>query len=104
MNIWIAMIAIGGLTFLTRLSFVVLLERVKLPPVFQRGLRFDPIAVLSAIIAPELGYKANSLFLSLYNPKLIAGLVAILVAHFTKNIFWTILAGIAVFFPLRLVL
>ena len=68
MNIWIIMIAIGLLTFATRLSFIALLERIKLPVTFQRALRFVPIAILSAIIAPELGYANNVPALTFGNP------------------------------------
>ena len=102
MNIWIVMIVLGLLTFATRQSFIALLERIKLPPAFQRALRFVPIAVLSAIIAPELGYYNNALALSPMNPRLLAGIVATLVAFWTKNVVWTLLAGMAVFWILRI--
>lgn len=102
MNLWILMIAVGLLTFLTRLSFIALLERIQLPPAFQRALRFVPIAVLSAIIAPEIGYLDNRLVLSPQNPRLLAAMVATLVAYYTKNVVWTIVAGMAVFWILGL--
>ena len=102
MNIWIVMVLLGLLTFATRLSFIALLERIKLPRTFQRALRFVPIAVLSAIIAPELGYYKDALALSPTNPRLLAGIVATLVAFWTKNVVWTLLAGMAVFWVLRL--
>ena len=95
MNIWIIMIIGGLLTFATRLSFIFLLDRIKVPDWFRRGLRFVPVAVLSAIILPELTSPNNTLFLSWRNPELLAGLVAILVAWKTKNVLLTILAGMA---------
>ncbi len=102
MTLWILMISVGLLTFLTRLSFIALLERIQLPAAFQRALRFVPIAVLSAIIAPEIGYLDNALFLSPQNPRLLAAIIATLVAYFTKNVVWTILAGMAAFWILGL--
>lgn len=102
MNIWTIMIALGLLTFATRLSFILLLERVNLPRNFHRALRFVPIAVLSAIIAPELGYSNNTLALSLTNPRLLAGLVATFVAYRTKNVILTILAGMVVLWILKI--
>ena len=102
MNIWIIMIILGLLTFATRLSFIVLLERINLPRNFQRALRFVPIAVLSAIIAPELGYSNNVLAISPTNPRLLAGLIATLVAYKTKSVIWTISIGMAVFWLLQL--
>jgi branched-subunit amino acid transport protein len=104
MNIWIIMICIGILTFATRLSFIALLERIKLPAAFQRALRFVPIAVLSAIIAPELGLREGALFLSPTNPRLIAGIIATAVAYFTKNVIATIIVGMAAFWLLNLFL
>jgi branched-subunit amino acid transport protein len=102
MNIWIVMIALGLLTFTIRFSFIALLERIKLPTTFQRALRFVPIAVLSAIIAPELGFSNNMLAISPTNPRLIAGIVATVVAFWTKNVFWTLLAGMGIFWILRM--
>lgn len=102
MNIWLVMLFLGLLTFAIRLSFILLLERIKLPPTFQRALRLVPIAVLSAIIAPELGYYNEALALSPTNPRLLAGIVATLVAFWTKNVVWTLLAGMAVFWLLKL--
>jgi branched-subunit amino acid transport protein len=102
MNIWIVMIVLGLLTFAIRFSFIALLERIKLPVTFQRALRFVPIAVLSAIIAPELGYYKEALTLSPTNPRLLAGIVATLVAFWTKSVVWTLLAGMVVFWVLRM--
>ncbi len=102
MNIWLVMIIIGLFTFATRFIFIALLERIKLPRNFQRALRFVPIAVLSAIIAPELGYTNNQLALIPTNPRLLAGIVATLVAYKTKSVIWTISAGMAVFWVLHL--
>jgi branched-subunit amino acid transport protein len=102
MNIWIVMIVLGLLTFTIRFSFIALLERIKLPVTFQRALRFVPIAVLSAIIAPELGYSNNMLVISPANPRLIAGIIATVVAFWTKNVFWTLLAGMGIFWILRM--
>lgn len=103
MNLWLLMIVIGALTFLTRLSFIALLERLKVPPFFQRALRFVPLAVLSAIIAPELIYPGGQLNLSPLNPRLLAGLAATLIAYQTKSVLWSLLAGMLVFFLLKLV-
>ncbi len=104
MEIWLIMLLIGILTFSIRLSFIVLLERIQLPEAFLRALRFVPIAVLSAIIAPELAMKNNQLFLSLANPRLLAGVAATLVAYRTRSVVWSILAGMAIFWGLKLVL
>jgi branched-subunit amino acid transport protein len=102
MNIWVIMIIGGLLTFATRLSFIFLLDRIRVPDWFRRSLRFVPAAVLSAIILPELTSPNNTLFLSWRNPQLLAGMVAILVAWRTKNVLLTILAGMAALVVIQL--
>jgi branched-subunit amino acid transport protein len=104
MNIWLVMIVGGLFTFATRLSFILLLDRIKVPDWFRRGLRFVPVAVLSAIILPELTSPDGSLYLSWRNPQLLAGAVAILVAWRTKNVILTIVVGMAALLLFQFVL
>jgi branched-subunit amino acid transport protein len=86
----------------TRFSFIALLERWQAPLIVQRALRFVPIAVLTAIIIPELVLHNNTLDLRPENPRLLAGLVAILVAWKTSNVLITIVVGMAAFWLLQL--
>ena len=95
MNIWLIMLLGGLITFGMRFSFVFLLGRFEVPETMRRALHYVPPAVLSAIVFPELFLRAGSLDLSLGNSRLLAGLVAILVAAWTKNSLLTILAGMA---------
>jgi branched-subunit amino acid transport protein len=104
MNIWLIMIIAGLATFATRLSFILLLDRIRVPDWFRRGLCYVPVAVLSAIILPELTSPTGSLFLSWRNPQLLAGMVAILVAWRTKNVLLTIAVGMAALLAIKLVL
>jgi len=104
MNIWLVMLVGGLLTFATRLSFILLLHRIRVPEWFRHGLRFVPVAVLSAIILPELTRPDGTLFLSWRNPQLLAGAVAILVAWRTKNVILTIIAGMAALLVFQFVL
>ncbi len=100
-SIWTVMIVVGLLTFLTRLSFVLLLERWKPPQVVRSALRYVPVAALSAIIVPELLLVNNTLDFSPGNARLIAGVIAALVAWRTKNALWTIAAGMTAFLILE---
>jgi branched-subunit amino acid transport protein len=93
MSLWLVILLAGMLTFATRLSFILLLDLIKVPDWFRRGLRFVPGAVLSAIILPELATRNAALDLSLHNPQLYAGTLAVLVAWRTRNVLLTILAG-----------
>ncbi len=104
MNIWLLILLAGLITFATRLSFIVLMEKMKAPEWFLRSLRFVPIAVLSAIAFPELISRNGSLFISARNPELWAGIAAILVAWRTRNILLTIGVGMAGLLVLQVLL
>ncbi len=100
-NIWPAMIGLGILTFLIRFSFIALLDRWQAPPLVQRALRFVPVAVLTAIIVPALTLLPNGAFnTNMLNPRLLAGIVAVIVAWETKNVILTIVIGMIVFWVL----
>jgi branched-subunit amino acid transport protein len=100
-QIWLTLIIAGTLTYLTRLSFIALLDRWQLPPIVLRALRFVPPAVLSAIIFPELFIRSGIMDVSLNNFRLIAGVIAALVGWRTRNIFLTIAAGMAALYLLQ---
>ena len=95
MTIWLVVLLGGLVTFGMRFSFVWLLGRLEVPETMRRALRYVPPAVLSAIVFPELFLREGHLDLSLGNSRLLAGLVAITVAAWTKNSLLTILAGMA---------
>ena len=94
-SLWVTMLAAGLLTYAIRLSFILLLERWQPPDLLKRALRFVPAAVLAAIILPEMVFRNSSLFLSPANPRLLAGLLAVLIAWRTKNVLVTIGTGMA---------
>ena len=93
MNIWLIMLIGGLITFGMRFSLIFLFGRFEVPQTLRRALHYVPPAVLSAIIFPELLYQSGHLDLSLGNTRLLAGVIAILVAWYTKNTLLTILAG-----------
>ena len=101
MNLWLVVIVAGVLTFLIRLSFISLLANWELPPLFQRALGFVPPAVMTAIVFPELLIRDGHVVANLDNHRLIAGVVAILVAWRFKKIMPTILVGMVALWLLQ---
>jgi branched-subunit amino acid transport protein len=95
MSIWAVMLLGGALTYLTRLSFIWLQDRISMPPLARRALRFVPPAVLAVVIFQELLYHSGSLDLSLVNTRLLAGIFAVIVAWRSRNPLLTIAAGMA---------
>ena len=104
MNTLLVFLAGGLLTFAMRFSFVYLSGRVPLPESVRRMLRFVPAAVLSAIVAPELLFHSGAFDLSLGNMRLIAGVLAVLVAWRTRNTLVTILVGFGFLLAAQLLL
>lgn len=92
-TLWVTLVVIGLLTVGIRLSFILLLERWKPPLILERSLRFVPAAVLSAIILPEMVLRNNALDVSFGNARLLAGLLAGVVAWRTRNALLTIVVG-----------
>ena len=104
MNIWLVMLLGGLITFAIRFSFIYLFGKFEVPGTIRRALHYVPPAVLSAIIFPELFLPNGTWNVSLENTRLLAGLVAILVAWFSRNTLITIVAGMIALFLLKLVL
>jgi branched-subunit amino acid transport protein len=104
MNLWLIIIGMGIVTFGIRLVPIVLLGRIGIPLIAQRALRFVPPAVLTAIIVPELLYRNDQVDMSLTNARLLAGLIAIVVAWRTKNALITIGVGMIALWVLQAVL
>lgn len=103
-NLWLVMFLGGLATFLTRLSFILLVGRREIPVWLRRSLRFVPPAVLTAIIVPELLISGGHLNISLGNERLLAGLLAVLVAWKTRNTILTILVGMVALWIFRLII
>ena len=103
-EVWLIIALTTILTFGTRLSFIFLHGLWQPPELFQRALRFVPPAVLSAIILPEMLIVNQRFFFSLTNPRLIAGIVAMLVAWRTRRSFLTIAIGMLALYLAQLVI
>lgn len=101
MNIWLVLFITGVITYGIRLSFILLYGKKRMPARLQQGLRFVPPAVLSAIIFPELLLPGGELDLSPGNPRLLAGILAALVAWRTKNVILTIVIGMVALLVLQ---
>ncbi len=101
-TIWITLAVAGLLTYLIRLSFIALLGKWTPPEWVSRALRFVPPAVLTAIIFPEVLIRDGQLAPA--NPRLLAGVVAALVAWRTKNVVLTIVVGMAALITIQILL
>lgn len=87
-------------TYMTRFTLIGALGR-DLPEGVVRWLRFIPLAVLSALITPAIFAPTGKLELGLPVLALLGGAF---IAWRTRNVFYTILAGLAIFWLMRLII
>ena len=99
--LWLTMAGAGAVTFALRLSFIALLGRTGTPLFLGRALRFVPAAVLTAVVIPLLFYDNGALEVSLGNERLLAGLVAALIAWRTRSVLFTLGGGMATLWALQ---
>ncbi|MDO5706972.1 MAG: AzlD domain-containing protein [Paracoccus sp. (in: a-proteobacteria)] len=92
--VWIVIAVTGIGTFLLRFSFLGALGRHSLPPMVLRLLRYTPVAVLPALVAPLVVWPAATGGQT--DPaRLIAALATLTVGMLTRNVLAAILAGAA---------
>lgn len=103
MPLLLTIVGMGLITFAIRAALFLLPAGAQLPEWLLRALRYVPAAVLSAIIAPELLMPGGTFDLSLGNERLLAGLVAVVVAWRTRNVLLTVGVGMVVLWVLQVV-
>jgi len=99
--LWVDIVGAAAVTFVLRLSFVALLGRTEMSPSVERALRFVPAAVLTAFVIPLLIYENGAMQLSLENERLLAGLIAALIAWRTRSVLFTLGVGMATLWLLQ---
>lgn len=102
MTAFLAILVTGVGTYLTRASFIVGLANRTIPQPVSRGLEFVGPAVLAALVVTLLVDESGRVAVGV--PEL-AGLAAAgVVGWRTRGVLWTVLAGMAAFWGLQLVL
>lgn len=103
MEVWIVIAVLTLATIVTRCLVFMFPNAVKLPPKVQHALRYAPAAALAAVILPDLFYNSSGTFdLGLSNPKLLAGVGALVFCYLTRRMLGTIVVGMVIFTALRL--
>lgn len=103
--VWLAVLLGGIGTFAIRGSFVFLYEQLDLPELVEEALRYVPAAVLAALVVPavltvngtpvaELGLAPDTAVRTLVgSDRVLAGLLAAVVAYYTEDVLATIVVG-----------
>jgi branched-subunit amino acid transport protein len=92
---WVLIAGLSAIAFLSRALFILPDRQLKLPPALEGVLRYAPAAALTAIIVPDFACLDGVMTLSVANPRLLAGVVAFVVAAWTRSILLTIVFGMA---------
>ncbi len=100
-EIFLLIAGMAVVTFITRFAFIVLFRRAHFSERLYRWLRFIPIAILSALIAPTILMPQGFLNLSFHNSYLLAGIASVGVALKTRNIIFTVAIGMTMILLLR---
>lgn len=102
MTDWILIIGMTLVTFLPRYIPLALAGKIKITPLFSLALSYVPIAVMSIIIIQATMIKEGEISMVMENHKLLASIVAFVVAIMTKHMFLTIIAGLISFVLIKI--
>jgi branched-subunit amino acid transport protein len=91
-RVWVAIVLAGAGTYALRASFLLAADRLaRVPSGVERLLRQIPPAALASLVVPALLRPHGEL--DLFSPRLVAGLVAAVVAWRTRNVAATLTVG-----------
>lgn len=90
-----------AVTFGIRFALFAKAHKVVMPPFLERSLRFVPVAVLTAIIAPMIFISNNVVQISLSNEWFLGATAAFVVGVWLQKQLLTIVVGVAVFFVVK---
>lgn len=97
------MLIVGALNYLSRLSFIAFFARREMPALLARALKFVPAAMLTALIVPMIATPALAGSAGVL-PRVLAALLATLVAWRTRHEMAVIVAGMAALWVLQALL
>ena len=103
---WEAVLTIVGLaaiTLFTRTFFLISDRELVLPGWVQRGLRYAPLAALAAVVVPEIVVTQGQLIDTWKDARLFAAAASTAYFFWRRGILGTILTGMAVLVPLKLI-
>lgn len=98
---WATVVVGGAVTLAIRASFMVLPAGTRVPATLQRALKYVAAAVLPALIMPDVLFHDLATGDIVNSYRIIAALIAMLVAFATRSIVGTLGAGMGVLWLLK---
>jgi branched-subunit amino acid transport protein len=101
---FVTIVGLAAITVFTRTFFLLSDKELVLPGWVQRGLRYAPLAALAAVLIPEIVMTQGHLIDTWKDARLYAVGAATAYFFWRRGILGTILTGMAVLVPLKLLL
>lgn len=98
----VAILGLGAITLLTRAFFLIPRRELPLPGWLAQGLRYAPLAALTAVVVPEVVMTQGELISTWRDARLFGAAAATAWYFWRRTILGTIVTGTAVMLPLRL--
>ena len=102
-ELWLvlAIAVLAAITVLARAFFMIPEREIPMPDWLRRGLKYAPLAALTAVIAPEILMTQGNLIGTLQAARLPAVLCATAYYFWRRGILGTIVVGMLVYLPLH---
>lgn len=97
----ITILGLAAITVVTRAFFLFSSRELVLPQWVQRGLRYAPLAALTAVVAPEVLMSQGQFIDTWRDARIYGALAAAAWFFWRRGILGTILSGMAVFLGLK---
>ncbi|HAU58664.1 MAG TPA: branched-chain amino acid transporter [Comamonadaceae bacterium] len=102
-ELWLVLViaVLAAITVLARAFFMIPEREIPMPDWLRRGLKYAPLAALTAVIAPEILMTQGNLIGTLQDARLPAVLCATAYYFWRRGILGTIVVGMLVYLPLH---
>ena len=98
----IAILGLAVITMVSRAFFMIPERELPMPDWLKRGLKYAPLAALTAVIAPEILMSHGAFITTLKDARLPAVLCAVAYYFWRRGILGTIVVGMLVYLPLHI--
>ena len=93
MYFWISILTVGALTLAMRSGFIVFNSKKQFPKIVDEFLDYVPVCAMIAIASAHIIYSRSENEL-VFNPEqILAGIVTLIIAYISKNLFFTLACG-----------
>jgi len=101
LEIFFTTIGMAVISLLCRAFFLIPKQDLPMPGWLREGLRYAPIAALSAVVAPELVLTQGHLIDTWRDPRVFGALAGLALYAWRRSLFGTIVGGTGVMLALR---